>query len=255
MKKLLLSLSAWFFAALSVCAQTAPADTTASTLKPKRRNVATELNINPFNGTLSLNNSLNQLKFRFFASTALAWRLGLTGNRISNFSENTNPYGNNPYNYKNERSSTTLGLNLGLEKHFAGTKRLSPYVGADLAIANKSSKQEITEKQTVTTITGAWREYIYNGSNPNYPILSQEAERAYFRYGLNLVTGFDFYMAHHFFFGYEVNFGFSQTAYKEIEVSLSTFGGGSPSDNNDVKNTSFTFGPNLLNGVRIGYIF
>lgn len=240
---------------MAVHAQISATDSNAISLKQRGRNVATELNVNPFNGSLSLNNSLNQIKFRYFTSPAFAWRLGITGSQINSVSENNQPYGNNPYRFKDERSSTTLGLNLGLEKHFAGTKRLSPYLGADLILASKSTEQETTEGQTVTTITGAWRDYVHDPNNPAYPSIQYSAERGYVRYGLHVFTGFDFYMARHFFFGYEVNFGVSRSVLDDIEVTQTYSTGYSPANNNEVKNNSFTFGPSLMNGVRIGYIF
>jgi hypothetical protein len=248
MRTFLLALMACTLATFTAYAQT---DTTAaSTLKAQAKQFSTELNVNPFNGTISLNNSLNQLKFRYFTTPNLALRVGLHGSRLRNSSENVNPYGANSYRYKSERSSTTIGLNIGIEKHFTGTKRLSPYIGADLAIQNKHTEQEITEGQNVTTITGAWREYTYsNGyTYQNY------AEHGHFRYGINLVSGFDFYMAKNFFFGFEVNFGFNHTTLQKLEVKQSG-SGSSPSNNNEIKNSSFSFGPSLMNGVRVGYIF
>ncbi|MFD3001130.1 hypothetical protein ACFS7Z_12200 [Pontibacter toksunensis] len=251
MKTFLLALSACTLAAFSSYGQANPVDTAAApTLKPQANQFATELNVNPFNGTLSLNNSINQLKFRYFAAQNLAVRLGMNGSRVSNVSENSNPYGTNSYRFKDERSSTTIGMNLGVEKHFTGTKRLSPYLGADFAIVKKSTEQEINEGQVTTTITGGWREFTpyQNGYSYTYH------ERGYTTYGINLVTGFDFYMAKNFFFGYEMNFGFSQKSMEELEVKQ-TGSSNSPSENGNIKNSSFSFGPSLMNGVRIGYVF
>lgn len=251
MKTFLLALSVCTLAAFSSYAQTTTADTTAAqVLKPQAKHVATELNINPFNGTISLNNSLNQLKFRYFAAPNFAVRLGFNGSKVSNLTENTNPYGTNSYRHKDERSSTTIGLNLGMEKHFAGTRRLSPYLGADIVVVKKSTEQEITEGQTTTTITGGWREYNYLPGGYSYSY----TELGYTSYGANLVTGFDFYMAKNFFFGYEINFGFSQKSVAELDVKQ-TGSTNSPTENGDVKNTSFSFGSSLMNGVRIGYVF
>ncbi|RAU83942.1 hypothetical protein [Pontibacter arcticus] len=261
MKTSLLIFLACLCTAYTSDAQMLPSDSTAVTaLKAQAKHVATELNVNPFNGTLSLNNSINQLKFRYFTTPNLAIRLGFNGNRVNDFSENSTPYGTNPSIYKNERSSTTLGVNLGIEKHFAGTRRLSPYVGADLIIENKTSENEITNGQTVRTITGGWQtstfypantSYPYN--NPSYTVYSYD-ERGFFRYGINLVSGFDFYMAKNFFFGYEVNFGFSQKTLQDLEIKTSN-SDNSPIENREVKDTSFSFGPSLMNGVRVGYVF
>ncbi|MFD2512943.1 hypothetical protein ACFSRY_03630 [Pontibacter locisalis] len=251
MKTFLLAVAACTLAAFTSYGQTVSADSAATPeFKPQARQFATELNVNPFNGTISLNNSINQLKFRYFTTHNFAVRLGFNGSRISASSENSNPYGTNSYRFSEERSSTTIGVNLGMEKHFAGTKRLSPYVGADIIVENKSASHDITSGQTETNVTGAWRITSYSSGYPPQTIMNF-TERGYTRYGLNLVSGFDFYMAKSFFFGYEVNFGFSQTNFHDIEVKQSDMNYNNP----DTKNTSFSFGPNLANGFRIGYVF
>ena len=251
MKTFLLALAASAMAAFSSYAQTIPTDSAAATaLKPKAKSIATELNVNPFNGTISLNNSINQLKFRYFTAANLAVRLGFNGQRESSSIENSNPYGTNSYRNEEDRSSTTFGLNLGVEKHFSGTRRLSPYVGADLTFEKRSTEHEITQGQTITTITGAWREATYYSNGYSYTY----NQRGYSRYGLNVLTGFDFYMAQNLFFGYEMHFGFNQTSYDDIDVKQSG-SNSTPTNNGNYKNSNFSFGPKLMNGVRIGYVF
>ncbi|WP_439881242.1 hypothetical protein ACSX1A_19135 [Pontibacter sp. MBLB2868] len=252
MKTLLLALAASTLVAFNSYGQVPAADSTASSsLKPQAKHVATELNINPFNGTISLNNAINQLKFRYFTASNFAIRIGFNGNKTSFSSENTNPYGTNSYRNENERSSTTLGLNLGVEKHFAGTRRLSPYIGADFTIENKSTEQEITEGQVITTIKGGWRDYTYY-SNGGYSY--SYSERGYTRFGLNVLTGFDFYMAKNLFFGYEMNFGFKKTNNQELDITQTGSNSSTP-NNPEIKDSAFSFGPSLMNGIRIGYVF
>ncbi|WP_207426969.1 hypothetical protein [Pedobacter sp. SYSU D00535] len=257
--KPLVTILALSFAALASYAQSSESD--ESSLKPFKKNLATELNINPFKGELSLNNSLNQIKLRIFSSPRFAWRIGFSARKLDSLVENSNPYGSNPSIYKNERNSTSLALNLGFEQHLKGTRRLSPYYGLDLTLANKSAKQEITSGQSVTTIKGAWQTSTpqviwvpnYNGGGQYQTVYTVgSGERGYTRYGLNLVTGFDFYMAKNFFFGYEFNFGFYQTNYQAIEVTQT--GSSSATTPADVKDSNFSFGPTLYNGIRLGYV-
>ena len=248
--KFILSTFVACIAAFSTYAQNAPTD--SDTLKARKNNWATELNINPFKGELSLNNSLNQIKFRKFIADNFALRLGFNANRIGSTIESGSPYGTTPTIIKNERSSTTVGLNFGIEKHLSGTRRLSPYLGADLAFVDKSSNQELTNGSNKTTIKGAWRTSNYvPGPNGGYQQID-ESEEAYFSYGINLTSGFDFYISRHFFFGYEFSFGFNSIKFKDIEVTNS----GSTSNNtfSDSKNTAFHFGSNLFNGIRLGYV-
>lgn len=262
MKKILLL--AAIIASTSAYAQVSGTDTSGlSSLKPVQKNWSTELNINPIKGDLSLNNAINQIKFRKFTSPDFAFRLAFNADRIGSVVEDNNPYGENPMNYKDDKSSTTLGLNFGFEKHFKGTRRLSPYMGLEIAFADKSSKQKITSGPSTLDIKGGWSTTVYsnvyvpNYNNGGYQYISQPTQQitevAYFSYGLNAVSGFDYYISKHFFFGYEVNFGFSQVNYKDLEFNQS--GTTSVNNNNgDQKNRAFNFGANLSNGIRLGYV-
>jgi len=218
-------------------------------LKATYDELTLELNINPFNGELSLNNVLNQIKLRYFISNDLAIRVGFNINSTKIDITTTNPYGTNPYTLEENKKTSLLGLNAGIEKHFLGTRRLSPYVGVELAIANKSSSHIINDGSTETTIEGAWRTV----SLVNNSFVYGYEEKAYFQYGVNLIGGFDFYVAKHFFLGYEIAFEFFNKEYKGVDIT--TVGTPFPQDNPDSKETEFSLGPNLLNGIRIGYVF
>lgn len=242
-------MAAMFAAALGSFAQTIKVDTSKS-LKPKAKSFTTELNVNPFNGQVSLNNSLNQIKFRYFTSPSVAVRLGFNITTKDSINNMANPYGVNSSFSNNERKSTTIGVNLGIEKHFAGTKRLSPYIGVDLSIINKSSSQNISDNQSTTTVTNAWY-YTYYSNNT---VFTQLQENGFTRYGVNLFTGFDFYIAKHFFIGYEFDYGISKTNWKNVTIITT------PSTNNtstptSTTNSMVTIGPSLMNGIRLGYSF
>lgn len=247
MKRTLLIMAS-IFATLGSFAQTTKVDTQKS-LKPGIRNLTTELNVNPFNGQISLNNSLNQIKFRYFTSPTVALRLGFNISRIDSTYNVNNPYGTNSYFDNDSKKSTTVGFNLGIEKHFVGTRRLSPYIGADLSITDRSSSESISNNQSTTNVTNAWYYSYYN----NNTLISQIQQPGYTRFGLNLFTGFDFYIARHFFFGYEFNYNISKTNWKEVSI-ITTPSTGTTS-NGSTKNSNFTFGPSLINGIRLGYSF
>lgn len=220
------------------------------TLKISQGMFSTELNINPFIGQLSFNNAINQIKLRYFTTDLSALRVAFTYSTLNHNLEENNPYGTNSFNFKDIRKSTVVGLNLGYEKHFKGTKRLSPYIGAEVALSDKSSSQTSSYNNTETKIKGAWI------TNPPYEAANY-AERAYFSYGLNLISGFDFYIAQHFYFGYELGFGFTTKKYKDINITTlnapgSSIGGNNQSERND---QDFVLGPNLINGIRLGFVF
>lgn len=236
-------------ATLGSFAQTTKVDS-AKGLMPEAKSFTTELNVNPFNGQLNLNNSLNQIKLRYFTSPTVALRLGFNISRIDSVNNVNNPYGTNTYFSNDEKKSSTVGFNLGIEKHLKGTKRLSPYIGADLSITDKSSSENISNNQSTTTVTNAWYYSYYN----NNTTITGTQQNGYTRYGLNLFTGFDFYIAQHFFFGYEFNYSISKTNWKDVTVTTTPSTNNTPS-NSSTKNSSATFGPSLINGIRLGYSF
>lgn len=224
------------------------------TLKVTARHFTTELNINPFQGELSLNNALNQIKVRYFLTDQTALRMGLSFNSQKSNGENSTAYGANPYSIKEERKTSTIGLNFGFEKHFKGTKRLSPYLSAELALASKSSSQTTTSNyqssgvESTVEIEGAWQVLTVVNNNPQLSY----GERAFFQYGLNVVGGFDFYVAKNLYLGYEIAFAMLQTNYKDIDITTT------PATTNtwpDFSQKQFSIGPNLINGIRVGFVF
>jgi hypothetical protein len=258
MNKFLLTIFICCLSTFTVFGQDSLHTSTDDSFKARSRNFVTELNVNPFRGDLSLNNALNQLKLRYFTNDRIALRLGFSANTVKNSNNASSPYGTSPFTNNEEKKATTVSLNAGMEKHFTGTKRLSPYLGAEVLLAKKWSTHDISNMHMSTNVEGAWRQQTYT-NDPNYPVLvSGFSERAFFKYGANIVTGFDFYMAKHFYFGYEIAFGFSSTQYTDINTStIYTSPGTVPSESPviDYDDQSFSFGPSLVNGIRLGYAF
>ncbi|PZR41394.1 MAG: hypothetical protein DI538_01300 [Azospira oryzae] len=235
----------------SLCYAQSDSTKAAESAKAVKGNVTTELNVNLFQGDLKLNNALQQIKVRYFIKEGLALRIGFNFTSSKDNSDVSNPYGNSPYTYTNTSKTSTVSLNGGIEKHFKGTKRLSPYVGAELSLANKSSSQETSTGNSTLKVKGAWQTYTYNGNG----LTATYSERAYFKFGVNLVCGFDYYFAKNFYAGYEFLFQFNTTNYKDIDVT-STPTANQPSTPTPRYDDSESFvGPSLINGIRIGFIF
>jgi hypothetical protein len=149
-----------------------------------------------------------------------------------------------------------IGINIGFEKHLPGTKRLSPYIGAELTAGYKWSKDVMETSDLTTTIKGAWQQYQYvQTTNGDYYTTINNGERGYISYGLNLVTGFDFYMAKHLFIGYEMEFGFIKQNYSNIDITYSGSTSSSTTPSPDYNDKEFSFGPRIINGIRIGFVF
>lgn len=234
------------------------------TLKTAAKSWSAELNVNPFQGQISLNNTLNQIKVRYFATEKLAYRLAFNINDVRKDNGQSNVYGTSPIENSDIKKSTTLSVNLGLENHFAGTRRLSPYIGAEIAFGMKDVSETIDTKQSTTEIKGGWQNtqvIQYNNVNGSYYYTTiTNTEIGYKSYGINLVTGFDYYVSKNFYFGYEMLFGYNYTKYNKIETTVTPKPGqdtqsGTNSSYPDQTGKEHSFGPKIINGIRLGYTF
>lgn len=223
------------------------------TLKAFSNRWGTELNFNPFNGSLTMNNSNAQIKLRKFYNNNKALRIALTVGYMQDNSKAESPYGSYPIDDNLRRSSMYSAINIGVENHFSGSRRISPYIGWEVGIGYKTSKQVEKNNSTETSVKGAWVvvDYYYNGGY--YFTHTSISERGFWSLGANLVAGFDFYMTKGFYFGYEVLFGLDYTNFSNISFSpkVDPYGDTHPT----LKDESWRLGPKIVNGVRIGFLF
>ncbi|MDX5346583.1 MAG: outer membrane beta-barrel protein [Hymenobacteraceae bacterium] len=222
MKKLLLALVA---GSLSLAAQAQNEET----LKATAGDIAVEANVGITNGNVNLSNALNQIKGRYFLSDDMALRLGFNVSRQS-FSMPGGGIGSTI-----NRSDFMFSINPGIEKHFAGTNRLSPYIGAELSFAVRSLEEdsERPDGNYDYTMEGGW-----TGN-----------QRGYTSVGVNGVAGMDFYVARHLYVGYELGFGIHFK--NEADIERATSAGVTVTDGD----SSLDLGPRVLNGVRVGFVF
>ena len=221
--------------------------------KAKKGNFLTELNINPFKGNLSLNNSLNQIKGRYFIKDGLALRLGVSVNVLDSTFSSGAPYAADSYFISTATKQSAADFNIGVEKHFRGTNRLSPYVGMDLSWGRQRSRNNVTTNASTVDIKNGYLDravvYDHNGYINHFTLIPN----GYTRFGALAVAGFDFYIAKSFFVGYEFNFGYSRLKYRTPEVVSVGENGGI---GDLISNSSVTsFKSSLMNGIRIGYTF
>ena len=222
------------------------------TLKATPMKWGTELNFNPFNGSLSFNNASGQIKLRKFLPENKVLRLSLTLDFKQDNSSQDNVYGTTPLHDANRKSSFLLQVNFGQERHFNGSRRLSPYVGWEASIGYKTSQHVISTTTGTTTVAGAWEEVGYYSSGQYYYSTTTFIERGFWSMGANIVAGFDFYMAKNFYLGYEVLFGADYIKYSTIDITQTS---NNPNTNPTHDDESWKFGPRLTNGIRIGFIF
>ena len=224
------------------------------TLKVTAGRWSTELNLNPFDGSLTLNNTNTQIKARKFITDRTAFRIAITTNYLQNNNNRKSEYGSYPIDESIRRNSFQTVINLGIEKHLKGTRRISPYWGWEVGLGFKGSKEVNRNGSTQKTIKGAWEvvSQTYYTNNGYYYTYTTMTERGYWSIGGNLIAGFDFYMAKDFYFGFEILFGLDYYNYSNIDITTNT-----PSNTVYPKydDETWRMGPKLVNGIRIGYIF
>ncbi len=211
---------------LTITGLKAQSNVEETNFKPLTGQKTFELFINP----LSANPiSFSNLRLRKFITDKKAYRLGANlglSSSMPNFNFN-------------------LAIMPGVEKHFEGTKRLSPFVGAEfifLGSFSSSSVKDIAKKITTTT-SGSYSD----GSN-----------RSNITTGLNAVIGTDFYISKNLYFGVEAGYGIYVISTLGNTTTVVVDGGTTTTTTTD-GNTSLQIGTNLgtnVNGaIRFGFVF
>ena len=230
-----------------------------SEFKPKAGDVTTDVSLfanglfaNPtalYKGNVASGVSSNKfdlstvgvLKGRYFFQDDLALRLslGLSSPSVNSTLEETN------HSLENKYRATTLSFGLGVEKHFAGTDRLSPYVGAELHVGSYTTNSESNDTQTVGTIV----------TKTNLQIKSAPG----FTFGGGLFMGADYYIAPKVFLGLEAGLNIDAhslgktTNIKTVNVT------GQPTQTTDnsgkTKFSGSSLSTDLQVGFKIGFVF
>ena len=176
------------------------------------------------------------IKMRKFRSSSSALRLGVDI-RFANFVNVTQQQDDatNRLELKDKFNNFGITLRPGIEKHFGGTKRLSPYIGGELILGWQTSTRK-SENQNGTAIEEA--------TDKNNSFSDG------MRFGLGGIAGVDYYVAKKLYLGVELNYSivyFSQATRKttDFDGTVTEFKRGS----------QFTFAPGAFAVFRIGYLF
>lgn len=188
--------------------------------------------------------SMSGIRLRLFNSEASAIRIGLflggstTKDVTMQAEESGDP--DQPELYTTNKSMD-ISLRPGYEKHFAGTDRLSPYVGAELALTIHSESME-EEMWTVINAdfdTGVATRTVKDGSTT---------------FGLNILAGTDFYFADNIYLGAELGFGFQTTSNKDTTEETTGIDDWEDPDPS-LNGSNSAWGPNVQGTLRLGWLF
>lgn len=229
MKKVILAISAVTMAVVANAQE-------FTSYKPYEGNVTTEMGLTGgiFNSEIKLAEGA-LLRGRYFLTEHSAIRVGLnvtsSGTKENFWKDSTSTKG-----VLNERTSSVM-INVGYEKHFKGTNRLSPYVGGDVLFGFSSEK----EKGTNTDGNAYFNNYNYDEKTSNMS------------WGLRAVVGADYYFAKNVYLGVEAGLGFINTIQGKTKISTQI---GNNSSNTEIKSpgSSFNFNPSIVTGVRLGFV-
>ena len=170
----------------------------AFTQKPSIENhysIEGQLSYNP--ASLQLN--APSFRMRYFIKDKIATRLTvMIDNSIDRDYINVVPGNSSSAQGHIINKNLDMIINIGGEKHFIGTDKLSPYIGSDILIGFGNTKRDLMNTDGISWI-GNYTEKSYNPRN---------------HVGLNIVGGTDYYFLNNFYAGLELGIGFISTSTK-----------------------------------------
>lgn len=211
------------------------AGTASAQYKPAAGERTLEVNFAPLGGTPV---SIAGIKYRKFSSETKAFRLALfLGHASTTTITQDEDNFLSQVELKDKESETTISIQPGIEKHFAGNERLSPYIGAVLNIGyGMTNKRE--EQQEPNNTVGA---KITKGGSLDL--------------GLNAVAGFDYYVAKKLYLGTEIGFGVAMSSDMTNKVTWDGVAGAQEGESNVDNQSTFNVGPNVNGQLRLGWVF
>jgi opacity protein-like surface antigen len=203
--------------------------------KPASGERTLEVNFAPLGGTPV---SIGGIKYRSFSSETSAFRLGLfLGYGSTSTVTQDEDSDNDAVELKDKKSTFNISLQPGIEKHFAGTDRLSPYIGGVLSIGygmtNEREEVQVPDEEVGATIT--------KGGSLDL--------------GLNAIAGFDFYVAEKLYLGTEIGFGLAMHSDLKKKVTHDNIEDAEDSESKVNNKSTFNLGPNVVGQLRLGWVF
>lgn len=218
--------------------------------KPDAGAFTIETQINFQTGTAPINIFTPNIRVRYFISEDLALRLQfayLSNKMTTTVTENFDGTGAEG---SVDMSSSLFTFRPGIEKHFAGTNRLSPYIGAEINIQMGSAKETwdqansdgfnyFYEEGTTADITGDW-------------VTTSPTWSAGSTIGLNLLAGLDFYVMENLYIGGELGWGFNSYSGKDVEGTQTVDGDTFTFTAPGAKSSGFGMVPSGF--IRVGWL-
>ncbi|MCU0441740.1 MAG: hypothetical protein MUE96_05025 [Bacteroidia bacterium] len=163
-------------------------------------------------GTAPISLFTPNLRARYFIADGLAARVEFvfeSDKTTTNFTENADGTGGKGSAVAKSSSFTFAP---GIEKHFAGTEKFSPYVGATIPLVFAGASEEWENSANGTTYT--------QGVNATIDGATSGGIRAGSSIGVNLVLGADYYFTDAIYLGAEIQWGWATSTDKESTTTV-----------------------------------
>lgn len=167
-------------------------------------------------GTAPVSLFTPNLRARYFIADGLAARVEFvyeSDKTTTNFNENADGTGGKGSAVAKSSSFTFAP---GIEKHFAGTEKFSPYVGATIPLVFAGASEEWENSANGTTFT--------QGASATVDGANTAGDRAGMGIGVNLVLGADYYFTDAIYLGAEIAWGWASVTAKEATTTAKATG-------------------------------
>ncbi len=219
--------------------------TIAFAQKPMSGDRTAEVGLSLQTGTAPISYNVPELRFRMFKSDDMAYRLRANiGSMSRTYSADI---GGVAWEAK-DNSGFNIALAAGVEKHFAGTKRLSPYVGAEVGISFGTGRSVEATNDDAPVFAG-----FGSGITAGNVAAGNKYEQTFgstFGLGIGAVMGADYYVADGVYVGVEFGLGLINIT-STGEGETTTQAGSAKTG----KASSFDLFGVTGSGVRLGYKF
>ena len=246
MKKILLVMLAVVSASfMNVSAQD------SEVLKPADGSFSLEVGFSPFNLGDHSSITLPAGKITGIYSIGNGWGvrlgLGLATGSFKYDDSGVDGIGNDWEKYS--ASQTAISFAPGFSYSFAGTRRLSPYIGAELVYSTISNKIKYEEDGYKASITNVDVEDLMDElENEGANLINVQMPQT--GIGANAFAGFNYYFSKNIYVGAEVGLGFTSYNYKDMVVKEDNI---TETESNSYKASEFKIYANPQ--IRLGWAF
>lgn len=187
------------FAVILLCIAPLSTEAQQDTLKPTKKDQAFVLSLSGIINSIAVpafQSPINEpmLIHRYYISDKLVYRTGLSINSYNQQKSTVDSIGASQLSIDSSFNQLNLAILPAIEYHFQGSKRLDPYVGAQLGFVALGTQKErlfISNEDTTGTAT---TEVTYD-------------QKGGYMIGANLFTGFNFFIYNKLSIGLEYHLG------------------------------------------------